>query len=183
MLQEYYAWQEQYAANHPDLIPFIIKEDSNLQGVDPKIQQQVYLYNTEKDRLFPTISQSWNEYYALPAGQARRQYWSTHPELERYSAWKKDILAEFPGIEEYITYTEPTKGGLSEAYTDRYQQPTIDLKSLPPSVLNAMYDYFSGESMTAGVSSYLRDMWESQGRPQGSFQAWIESLRNMFANG
>lgn len=183
MLQEYYAWQEQYAANHPDLIPFIIKEDSNLQGVDPKVQQQVYLYNTEKDRLFPTISQSWNEYYALPAGQARRQYWSTHPELERYIAWKKDILAEFPGIEEYITYTEPTKGGLSEAYTDRYQQPIIDLKSLPPSVLNAMYDYFSGEGMTAGVSSYLRDMWESQGRPQGSFQAWIESLRNMFANG
>ena len=177
------AWQNQYASNHPDIIPLIISQNSRLKGADPKVQTQVYLYYSEMNRLFGNIDDTWTGYFALPKGKERRTYWNSHPELQQYSDWKKEILTEMPAIEPYIGKQDEgvMADDFSDAYKQKYQKPPIDLKSVPQSLVTSLYDFYSaGVELTSGDHSYLRMLWESGGRPTGSFVAWLESIRYMF---
>jgi hypothetical protein len=181
--KERQAWQNQYATNHPDIIPLIIKQNSLLQGADPKVQTQVYLYYSEMNKLFGNIGATWDGYFALPKGKERRAYWNSHPELQKYSDWKKEILTEMPGIEQYVSQDSEAVSAddFSDAYKQKYQKPPIDLKSVPQSLVTSLYDHYStGDELTSGDTLYLRMLWENSGKPTGSFIAWLESIRYMF---
>jgi len=88
-----------------------------------------------------------------------------------------------PGIEPYIGKKDEgvRADDFSEAYKEKYQKPPIDLKEVPQYVVTSLFDYYSaGEQLTSGDTAYLRMLWETKGKPTGSFVAWLESMRYMF---
>jgi len=179
MLRESSAWRSSYLMEHPELIQFNISEDSRIAGLDPELQQAYYLFYSERDRLYPNISKTWEELYALPKSK-RSSFYNAHPELNEYSEFKKAFYEIYPELENVINPPEDAKGAAIEKYSQEFTPP-IDLKELPPYVVTSMYDYYtSDENLSLGSSAYLRYYWEQNGKPLGAFSLWIDSLDWMF---
>lgn len=176
LLRESSAWRSSYLIGHPELIEFNIGEDSKIAGLPQELQQAYYLFYSERDRLYPNISQTWEDLYALPKSQ-RSSFYNAHPELKEYSQFKEDFYGVYPELENIL---KPPEGDTLEDYSKEYG-PQIDLKELPPYVVTSMYDYYtSDQDMTLGASAYLRYYWEQNGKPLGAFSLWVDSLSWMF---
>ena len=179
MLRDSSAWRSSYLMDHPELIQFNISEDSRITGLDPELQQAYYMFYSERDRLYPNISKTWEELYALPKSK-RSAFYNAHPELNEYSEWKGTFYEMFPELENVINPPEDAKGEYAEKYSKEYV-PQIDLKELPPYVVTSMYDYYTSDNnLSLGASAYLRYYWEQNGKPMGAFSLWIDSLDWMF---
>lgn len=176
LLRESSAWRSSYLIEHPELIQFNISENSKIAGLPPELQQAYYLFYSERERLYPNISQTWDELYSLPKNR-RSAFYNAHPELKEYSQFKEDFYSVYPELENVIN---PPEGDTIEDYSKEYG-PEINLKELPPYVVTSMYDYYtSDEKLTVGASAYLRNYWEKNGKPLGAFTLWIDSLGWMF---
>lgn len=189
VITDYWRWKDQQLADNPDLIPYVVGDESALAGVDPKIQQLVYRYRAEKERLFPGVYELQNEYYDLPKAQ-RKSFRQQNPMLVEYWEWNRTVKEEYPEILPYITTKdsieeigeeitgikpgEPRLDLTAEVPTDEI---IIDTSMFSPPLKRKLLSYFlTGQQLGTGALKNLRAIWKKQGKPGGSFEDYVETV-------
>ncbi len=176
-------FSESWREKHPKILPFITSEDAMRKMVTgdiylPKrVQQQVDAYYQQKDNMFPGISQKWDEYFALTDKTAKREYWRTHPELQKYSTWSS-FMAEtaMPEAAPYI------KGQVAQAGVRMADYDKI-LKSFSPELSSQVLAYaYMGTPLSSGARKELNRLWSANGQPGGTLEDAIEDI-GMIASG
>jgi hypothetical protein len=161
---------------HPELIPLLASMNSKIAGETYATQYAYYMYYGEKARLFPNISATWDQYWAMPTDQ-RKSFWKQHPELGQYGDWQEEYLAAYPEVALYVASQEKAmKAMFGENYTDKWGKPT-DVSTFPMELQGALRNYFRyNEALSEGAERYAYLQWEDAGRPFASFDRWLESL-------
>jgi GGDEF domain-containing protein/DNA-binding transcriptional MerR regulator len=176
IVQQYLDWQSQYVVLNPELIPLLASMNSKISGETYATQYAYYMYYGEKARLFPNISATWDQYWAMPTDQ-RKSFWKQHPELGQYGDWQEEYLASYPEVAPFVASQEKAmKAMFGENYTDKWGKPT-DVTTFPMELQGALRNYFRyNEALSAGAERYAYLEWEDAGRPFASFERWLESL-------
>ncbi len=179
---EYYQYQDAKAIflmQHPDLLPYIISEDSYLAGASPEVLQEYYFYLAERAMYFPMIKATQNQYYSLPKNE-RRAFLAQHPELKAYWDWNRDRKDQLSPMARYYVIGEEgmRKEALGNLYEPEYE---VNYEVFPTELLT----FLLAESLLnrpLGPSSMatLRDIWEQE-RPPMSFEDWLALVRQGFA--
>jgi len=171
-IDRYYRWKNQYLAEHPDIIPWVTSETSELFGLPQDLQQAVYNYRAQRDQLFPGIDQMQNEYYSIRDKEERSAYLRTHPALREYWDWRKAMAAANPKAAPYILSDQALANAILYNQAPGLSQET--LQKISPTTLRQLYAmFYSGDALRAGAYAELMELWESLDRPYGSLQAWI----------
>jgi hypothetical protein len=154
------SWTNKYLAKNPEIIPYVIGESNDLQGVKPEIQAYVYRYRTERDARFPGITENWDN---IP--------WSTR---NQYLAWQKQVAGAYPEASPYIVSDNTIRKGLG--------QPTVEyspirVEDMSNELRGQYYDLlYSGQPLTTGANMELRRLWEAAGSPEGDFTSYIKKI-------
>jgi GGDEF domain-containing protein len=111
-MQEYEAWKNEWLANYPQLIPYVIGKDNKLAGVDPEIQGLVYQFGALKQRQFPQLDSIMDAYYAIPAEDAngraawRAQNAQAYAQIKGYYDFRDAYMKQFPQSIPYLMSVE-----------------------------------------------------------------------------
>lgn len=172
-LSDYWNWRDQFMAENPSVIPNTIGEDNALRGAPPQVQQAVYEYRSQRTQMFPDIFTTQDKYYSL-TGTAKKNYLKQHPELSEYWNWQRSFLGRNPEAIPYIKSTEQIASAvLGEDYTD-YQ---VDPAQFDPVLIRQLMGYFYGnQPLSSGARQMLRRVWEKNGKPMGSLDAYINKV-------
>ena len=174
-IDAYFNWRYQFMADHPELIEYLVSEDSKLAGLKPEVSRWLAQYYADRGRMFPGIFTLQDQYYALK-GREASAFKKQHPELEQYWTWRRAFQAQHPEIIPFVNSVEKVaEGVLGKGYGEKYSG--IDLSKLPRDIQADLFGYtFYGARLTRGSYSYLRYQWERAGRPMGSFDGWLNAL-------
>lgn len=168
-----------YLSQHPELLPYAIGEDSYLAGAPIEVVAEVYDYYAERATLFPFITVTQAEYYNLPKNE-RSAFLRQFPELKDYWDWskeRKDMLsnAAYP-------YVVGESGMEKLRAGDDYEAPyRVDYDSFDPALTLALASATMTRSrLGEGAMKKLRQQWEREGKPLGSFEAWQQVVLGAF---
>jgi len=178
MLTEYQEWRDMFIAENPDLIPYMIGEESRLSGVPEEILTQVYAYKGEKAQYFPKIGLTQDKYYSL-TGAARKAYLLDHPELRQYWDWQKARLAQSPEIIPHVKSSDTiAKAVLGDDYTAGYR---VDSNLFDGYVSTELFAHtLTGKPLGEGARAELYSLWkkEKSGLP---YDAWLAQVLELFS--
>ena len=79
-------WYYEYLADRAEYFDQLTQEGSDFSGKKDWISFNEQLRTPEK------ITKLWEQYYALPKGYARRQFWQQNPALEEWTIYKEELL-------------------------------------------------------------------------------------------
>ena len=184
-INKYYVWKNGWLYDHPDTIPWMVSEQSELAGQSTDVQNQVIKYRAEKDRQYPGIDQTWDEYFAAAN---RREFWSEHPELEAYMKWQREMAAEVPEAAAYImSDTSLQKAILGDDYNSAQfaNDPlsTVEIAEIGDALLQQLYGYmYGGSELGAGATNELSRIMGLAGRDM-SVEDYIEYVIKPFMIG
>jgi len=154
-------WSNQYLANNPEIIPYVLGKDNPLSRATPEIQQYVYQYKAAKDRMFPGIDENWEK---IP--------WATR---NKYTAWQKEIAGQYPDAATYILSDNAIRKSLGQP-TVKYNP--IKTSDMSPELKGHYMDFlYSKQPLTVGANMELRRLWEEAGRPEGDYKSYLNSLK------
>lgn len=200
----YSLWQNQYLAQHPAIIKYVVGESNKLYGLPEDIQRYVYNYRATRDAKYPGIFDIQETYFTLNKTQ-RKAFLKAHPALPDYWDWRKQMAANFPKAAAYIMSEESlsaeildedyvsTSGGSSTGgYTSGFSNATYsdgrpatsyhppyltssELKMISqPLMLQLFAKFYRNEKLMPGAYSEITDIWERLGKPFGSIEDFIE---------
>jgi hypothetical protein len=164
----YYRWKNSYMAANPQIIPWITSESSELYGLPAETQAQVYQFRAMKDYMFPGVSDMEGTYFDQPENQ-RKAWLKQNPQLTAYWEWKRQYAATFTEASPYILSDQSMQKSLL-GYSD--YKPEL-LGNITPLAMRELYAYAYGDSLRATAYEELRKLWESLGKPDGSFNVWL----------
>jgi hypothetical protein len=116
-------WKNKYLAEHPEIIPYVVKENSTLFGVDPKIIQGVFQYRTDRDTQFSGVAKKMSMLYAFTSQNQQEKFRKVNPDIAKFETWQAEYFVKHPEIIEHSI------GELNK------------LKGLPMDVQAAVYKY------------------------------------------
>ena len=102
----YSLWQNQYLAQHPNIIQYVIGETNALYGLPQDIQVYVYRYRAERDLRYPNIFNLQDRYFTITNSSQKKAFMKANPELKEYWGWRKQMAANFPKAAAYIMSDE-----------------------------------------------------------------------------
>jgi hypothetical protein len=200
---EYSKWNNAYLASHPQIIPYVVGDQSELAGVDPKVAQQVFAFRAARYTLFPQLDQLEEEYYGInpnaksnvaypqsasqkKAGkvsyQSARSVWlEQHPDLKHYWTWRTTYALDHPDAAQYILSAQSLQSmqaGLATGQTpERLSPEAMTAITQNEALMRQIYlASFGKGSLSAGSLMALEGVWKSQGRPGGDFQDWVNEV-------
>ncbi len=178
---QYYAYQDAKALflmQHPELLPYIIDEDSYLSGAPPEVLHEYYFYLAEKAMYFPMIGATQSQYYSLPKGE-RRAFLAQHPELRAYWDWNRERKQQLsPQARYYVVGEEKMK---EEALGDLYVPPyEVNYDLFPPDLIaNLASSALTNRRLGDGSMQALHDVYEAE-RPPMTFDEWLRLVMQGF---
>lgn len=168
-INAYYTWKNRYLAEHPDIIPWVTSEKSELYGMPQDLQQTVYTYRAQRADLFPNIDQVQEAYFNAADQKA---YLKQHPELREYWDWRKAMAGANPKAAPYILSDQALQKAIMNNKSPEVSQE-IMAKMSPNLVKQLLASFYAKESLRAGAVEELQDLWEEAGQPYGSLDTWI----------
>ena len=200
----YSLWQNQYLAQHPNLIKYVVGETNSLYGLPEEIQVYVYKYRAERDARYPNIFDLQDQYFQLSSTQ-RKAFLKSHPDLPEYWDWRKQMAAAFPKAspyilseeslaaeildDDYVSYSSSNSGGYvggnsgTPTYSDGrpatgYHPPYLTSSELKrfgsPLVMQLMARFYRNEKLMPGAYREITAIWEQLGKPFGNLEDFIE---------
>jgi hypothetical protein len=169
-----------FMAEHPELVPYMIGEDSFMAGASPEVQFEVIDYYAERATYFPGVKWTEAVYYTLGKGE-QRTFLKQHPELKAYWSWNDDAVADMSNDAWYYAASdskiEKARYGdkYEAAYRVNYDQFSPDL------TLAIMQNNLLDRNLGDGAKRQLTAIWEADGKPFGTFAAWLERVLSAFA--
>jgi len=174
-LREYWNWKTAMQAEYPDLIPHLTSEESDLYGVPVETAQRVYEFRATREQYWPGIFEVQGGFFGLPEGQARWDYLDAHPELGAYWDWRRNVIEQYPEIEEFVT-SQGERADMGEMAAAGLQAVGIDPGRLSvPLLSQVLRAGVTGEDLGSGAMMALRRLWEQDGSP-GVFEDWVEGV-------
>lgn len=190
-LDQYYRWRNQYLAAHPQIIEWTQSEESELYGLDTKLQQLVYQFRAEREERWPNLDRLQEAYFSLASTAEKKAYRLSHPELPEYWEWRKRYAATYPKIAAYILsedslaemilgedrggYGYGGGGGSAQPKQERDFLTQREIDQFSPPLLRQLYGYFQGgQELTEGANNELNRLWETFGKPGGEFGTWLD---------
>jgi len=150
----------------------------------PEIAGKIELYQKQRNHMFPLYYPLQQQYYSLPEGSKRKAFLQQFPELKLYWNWKAQYRRDHPELEGYFTWLSQQGGEESqpEMTTLAQQQgtaPIIDISKIDPILLRQLTAYIYGNSpLGDGAREEIKTMWESQGKPFGDLNSYLQALLN-----
>lgn len=145
----------------------------NVQGgqieyYDQPMVQAITTYKAEKERQFPNIYVTQEQYFALPAGAQRKAFLNQNPKLKAYWDWKDAYSEQHPEI---VPYFEELK-----------QKSTGDNLSseLSSPLIRQLLAYATGGSLSSGTKSEL-DRIRQQIAPELSQEQFLQIALQLVA--
>ncbi|MFA5378401.1 MAG: hypothetical protein WC455_21785 [Dehalococcoidia bacterium] len=138
----------------------------------------VQAYWDEKNKLFPNIDAINDLYYNNGRSKA---VLIKFPELREFWDWNKKYKAAHPEVAKYTEYQKQQSGsfGASRAGTETATALTIqDFQQFDPALQRQLLGYiYGGESLTRGARQELYRIWQKAGRPGGTLDEYVESIK------
>ena len=169
-----------------------------LEGFTPETATAINNYYTAKEQNFPFINEIQNLYYGT-AQSERSRILSIYPQLREYWDWRRQYIEQNPLAAPFISQ-EVADGirsgeldarlfGLSpdqadrllEYYNTEYQTSlyTADyyLQNASEITRTQLDQYLAaGIPLGEGALKELRQIWETNGKPLGSFDEWLNEV-------
>jgi len=173
-MKSVWAWKDEYAAAHPEMIPFIFG-DSELGKAPPEVASLVVEYRTVKREQFPNIDVLQDEYFALDVSK-RSAYLKSHPELKRAWDWDEVQLARYPQLIPYVK-SDASIGKKMYGAADNYAPVQLAPDDISPPLARQLLDYYvNGTALGKAANGELRRVWEKLGKPGGKFETFVNVL-------
>lgn len=171
-INAYYSWKNKYLATHPDIIPWVTSEKSELFGMPQGLQQMVYSYRAQRDELFPGLDQMQDEYFGIQDKEARKEYLKQNPLLTEYWDWRNAMAAQNPQAAPYILSDQALQNAL--LYNQAPPMSMAVLEQMSPNLMQQLLAHFHAkEDLRPGAMTELQELWEQQGEPYGKLETWI----------
>jgi hypothetical protein len=169
-----------FLSQNPELIQYVISDDNKLAGAPPDVQAEVYRYEAAKSLEFPMIQLTNDMYWNLGKSE-QRAFLRAHPELKDYWDWEKEAVKYLSAQAFY--YVKGESGIEKLRQGDDYEAPYyLDFdKFSPPLVLEIARETLVGGRIGAGATRALRAIWEGEGKPLQSFDAWLARVMDEFS--
>ena len=178
-LKEYSKWKTQWMAANPDVAPLMTSEQNEMAGYPAAVQNIVYQYKAERDRLYPGILDKQTEYYDNLTDEQRKAYLAAHPELRQYWDWREKVAAAFPTAAQFILGEEGLSNRILNDYkTEKISEEVLGRMSAP--LISQLNGYAAGQSLTQGALEQLKRIWTESGEPGGTFDGWLSLLKQYF---
>jgi hypothetical protein len=186
-IDAYYQWRNKQFADHPEILPYALSDQSEMAGAPQEVQILYYQFQAQRDQMFPDIFETQEAYYKIPAGdkKAKTAYRAQHPELVEYWEWRRDFMRQFPNMIPYLMSEE----SLAEAVLGEEQQYSsgrstsqsgyvdLDIDQLDPALVRKLSGYYMfNEPLGQGALKALKAFWERQGSPGDTFQWFLDVL-------
>ena len=160
ILEGYTQWRYKYLAEHPEIIPWVTSQQSNLYGLPLQIQTAVYRYRADKNKLFPGIDDLQTAYYALPVGTERKNFLKLNLDLNKYWDWRKEFAAQYPQAAPWIISAETLSKDISAGGQNPETQAALDTyytekDRLYPGINDTQAAYFSYPSKSTEAKAFL----------------------------
>jgi hypothetical protein len=181
-IQEYNTARENYLAQNPAAIPYVISQDNKIYGAKPEVQAEYYQYLASRDNQFPGIFTTQSAYFDAPSKSA---YLAQHPELSDYWDWRKQFMAQYPDT---IPYVMSADSLASSVLGNAYQGTTVSnpydnlkppdfTQQFSPALMRQIQAYkYTNTPIGEGGRMELRRIWHEQGDPGNTFDDWIETI-------
>lgn len=177
------AYQDQryiFLAQHPEILPYVIGDDSYLAGAPPEVIQEVYNFYADRAVLFPMVKVIEAQYFNLDSKREKSLFLKEYPMLKDYWDWKKQ--AE-DGLSAQAFYYVKGESGLDKLREgENYKAPyRIDYDRFSPELsLLLASAAMTGRPLGDGTDKVLWEMWKADGRPMGTFEAWRREVLQAF---
>jgi hypothetical protein len=152
-----------------------------MAGASPEVQLEIIDYMAEKAELFYGIGNTEAMFYALPKSE-QSAFLKQHPELKEYwNEWKDDAVNALSNDAWYYIASDSK---IEKArYGDKYEAAyRINYDAFSPDLtLAIMQTNLLDRKLGDGAKRQLTAMWEADGKPFGSFAAWLERVLGAFA--
>ena len=175
--KDYRKWETGFLSDNPELIPYVISRNSELQNAPPHVQEVIVQYWDLGNKL--GISELWDEYFELPYGSgARSKFYNSHPEFKQYKEAKEKMMAWFPESIPYLmSVDDVAKEVLGDDYQKKYDIPNEPfIEQLSDETRRAMFASSFGDPLTAGARAELKYWYEKYGSKWQSFDEWLDAL-------
>lgn len=177
------AYQDQryiFLAQHPEILPYVIGDDSYLAGAPPDVIQEVYNFYADRAVLFPMVKIIEAQYFNLESKREKSLFLKENPMLKEYWDWKKQAEN---GLSAQAFYYVKGESGLDKLREgENYKAPyRIDYDRFSPelSLLLASAS-MTGRPLGDGTDKVLWEMWKADGRPMGTYEAWRREVLRAF---
>ena len=132
----------------------------------PELSKAVDEYTKVKNEMFPNINAVQEQYYALPAGAARKAFLAQFPYLKQYWKWKDTYRKEHPELEPYFEEMK-MKMSVEQAMND-----------MNPPLANQLLLFSLGSQLTRGGKAELLRLYKQyDGKGDGlSFEEFCKML-------
>jgi hypothetical protein len=183
----YYQWRNRYFAEHPEILPYAISDQSKMAGAPQDVQVLYYQFQAQRDQMFPGIFETQDQYYQIdPANKsAKKAFREKHPELVGYWEWRRDFMRQYPNLIPYLMSEEAlAEAVLGEEYqatpgrtSSQGIQYNLDINQLDPVLVRKLVAYYMlGEPLGTGGQKALQQFWEVSGKPGKSLQEFLDEI-------
>jgi len=146
--------------------------DPSIQYSSPQVRAVVNSYRAERNETFPNWYALQSAYYNAPPAQ-RPAFMAQFPELKEYWDWNSQYKQQHPEVAQYTASQQ-------QAAAD-----TIDYSFFKdfstPVASQVMGWVYAGQTLTSGVLTELRYIWENHDKPGGTFDEFLVLIQGALA--
>jgi hypothetical protein len=183
-LRQYWEWKKRVEEQSPIIKGYNEAKRQEMGGTpeeddSPNIPPEVRQYWEVRDRMFPNIQAIQSLYFA--EGVDKRAVLEKYPQLKEYWGWKDKYEQYNPVVAAY-NQQKKMEYELGIAEPERLVTPAEEdpysIMDLDSAAVSQLYGFiYSGQSLTQGALMELHRVWENNGRPDGSFDKYLETLK------
>jgi hypothetical protein len=168
-----------FIAQHPELLPYLMGDDNEPKDAPIEVAMEVYDYRAERALRYPRIKLTEDAYYDTPKAE-RKAFLKQHPELKEYWDWNDATKDELSTAAWYYVESDSKINKLR--YGDSYQAPYyVDYDKFSPDLTMALAQMgILNGRLGSGARAQLKRVWENEGRPLKTFDAWLEMVTAAF---
>jgi len=186
-LKSYWEWNKQYMVDHPAVQKWrdeYSPEDSS-KAVDPNAgvsMDKIEGYKKTKAEYYPDAAWQQKMYFSLKTDDERRAFLKQYPELAESWDWTRAIEEQDPQIA-YWNAKQDATYAYDKAFPEVNTPSPVEIRN-SIAVLN-LHNFtqqelliykVTGDPLSPGALADLQQLWESQGRPYGTIEKFLEKL-------
>lgn len=170
-------WAQMLGAALPKVPEVQYVPQGQVETYPPTVTDPLEIYYAERDKLFPNMSAVESLYYDSGKDKGVLKQF---PELKDYWDWKRKYKAEHPEVQPALdlVYPESMFGGERNAIENSQQTLTPEqLSQFDDALIRQLFgQYIANQELTYGAKEELMRLWESQGKPGGTFEYYVEEV-------
>jgi hypothetical protein len=186
-LKSYWDWNKQYMSDHPAVVKWrdAYSPEATKEVEDPNAgvsMDKIQGYKNTKTQNYPDAAWQQKVYFSLKTDEERRAFLKQYPELAESWDWTNAVEQQDPQIA-YWNARQDATYAYDKAFPQAVTASPVEIRN-SIAVLN-LHNFtqqelliykVTGDPLSPGALADLQQLWDSQGRPYGSLEKFLENL-------